>query len=43
MKKKDCYLKKTKKLDKNKQIIGFLDQTYCDKNAPPKILSKKKP
>ena len=41
MKKKDCCLKKTKNLDKNKQIIGFLDQTYCDKNAPPKILSKR--
>lgn len=28
-------------MNKNKQIIGFLDQTYCDKNAPPKILSKR--
>ena len=41
MKKKDYYLKKTRKLNKNKQIIGFADQTFCDKNAPPKILSKR--
>ena len=41
MKKKDYCLKKTKNLNKNKQIIGFLDQTFCDKNAPPNILSKR--
>ena len=41
MKKKDYCLKKTKKLDKNKQIIGYLDQTSCEKNAPPKILAKR--
>ena len=28
-------------MNKNKQIIGFADQTFCDKNAPPKILSKR--
>ena len=28
-------------MNKNKQIIGFLDQTFCDKNAPPKTLSKR--
>ena len=29
-----------KELDPDKQIIGFLDQTYCDKNYPPKVLRK---
>ena len=28
-------------MNKNKQIIGFLDQTFCDKNASPKILAKR--
>ena len=28
-------------MNKNKQIIGFVDQTYCDKNASPKILAKR--
>ena len=41
MKKRDYCLKKTKNLNKNKQIIGFLDQTFCDKNASPKILAKR--
>ena len=35
MKIKEKSLKKTKKLNKDKQIIGYLDQTYCDKNGPP--------
>lgn len=39
--KKENYLKKTKKLNKDKQIIGYFDQTFCDKNSPPKILGKR--
>lgn len=35
------FKKETRKLNKDKQIIGSLDQTYCDKNAPPKTLHKK--
>ena len=31
MKKKDYYLKKTRKLNKNKQIIGFADQHFVIK------------
>ena len=41
MKIKEKSLKKTKKLNKDKQIIGYLDQTYCDKNGPPKHYTKK--
>ena len=41
MKIKEKSLKKTKKLNKDKQIIGYLNQTYCDKNGPPQTLHKK--